>query len=184
MDSLPNVFTFVAYDTEQNLGRFYNSAMSLLADDDWAVFIDSDAMFVQDDWGQKIQRVIKQNPDYGFFTCLTNRVGCEWQLADDADRNGHFILAERDFAHDLAEEVEGDPVEDVTDYSSMSGVCMIIQKKVWDQIGGAKDGFYGVDNDLHRKSADQGIKVGLIKSLYIYHLYKGGADFSTLTNHA
>ena len=182
MDSLPNVFTFVAYDTEQNLGRFYNSAMELLADDDWAVFIDSDAMFVQDDWGHKIQRVIKQNPDYGFFTCLTNRVGCEWQLADDVDRNDHYIPYHKDQGEKIAD--AGDAVEDVTDYLPMSGVCMIIQKKVWDQIGGAKDGFYGVDNDLHRKSADRGIKVGLINSLYIYHLYKGGAEFSTLTTHA
>ena len=183
MDSLPNIYTFVAYDTEQNLGRFYNSAMSLLADDDWAVFIDSDAMFVQEDWGHKIQRVIKQNPDYGFFTCLTNRVGCEWQLADAIDRNNQDILRHVDYGKDIAENAEVDSVEDVTDYSGLSGVCMIIQKKVWDQIGGAKDGFHGVDNDLHRKSADQGIKVGLIESLYIYHLYKGGAEFSTLTTH-
>jgi GT2 family glycosyltransferase len=182
MASLPSIFTFVAYDTEQNLGRFYNSAMDRLNVDDWAVFIDSDAMFVQDYWGETVQRAITEHPEFGFFTCLTNRVGCAWQRAEDVKRDEHDILIHRKYAGDVAADFDdGEPeVVEVNEDMPMSGFCMIVQKKTWKKLGGAKDGFFGVDNDLHTKLRAKGVKLGLIRSLYMYHLYKGGAEFDTL----
>ena len=72
-----NIYTLIPYDLEKNLGGAYNKFMDLLEDDDWAVFLDHDAMFTTTDWMKTIQETITQNPEYGFFTCLTNRIGSE-----------------------------------------------------------------------------------------------------------
>ena len=175
-----NIHTFIAYDDEKDLGRAYNKNMSLLSEDDWAVFIDHDAMFVQPYWYNTVKDAIKKNPDVGFFTCFTNRIGCGWMRVPNIDQNNHDIRYHRDIGKKLSnQETE---VIDITNRNPyLSGVVMICQKKVWDRIGGAKSGFLSVDNDLHIKCAKAGIKVGLISNLYVYHWYRGDGDTSHLS---
>lgn len=175
-----SIYTFIAYDDDKDLGRAYNESMSLLNDEDWAVFIDHDAMFVQPYWYYTVKEAIEGNPDVGFFTCLTNRIGCPWMRLGGIDVNNHDIHYHRQIGKQLTErETE---VVDVTNQSvRLSGVVMICQKKVWDTIGGAKSGFLSVDNDLHDKCAKNGIKVGLISNLYAYHWYRGDGDRSHLS---
>ena len=72
-------------------------------------------------------------------------------------------------------------VIDVTSASGkLSGVVMVSNKKAWDSVGGAKNGFLSVDNDLHSKYSRNGMKVGFIPSLYVYHWYRGDGDTSHL----
>ena len=169
------LFTFIAYDTEGNLGKAYNEFVDLLDDDDWFVLLDHDAMFVQRDWYKKIKRIIEENTEYSLFTCPMNRCGSPYQLVQGIDRDNHDIRYHREIGKELSK-TNINEVLDITRSSLLSGVVIITQKKMWDKIGGAMDGFLGVDNDIHAKFRDHGMKVGLIRSLYVYHFYRADKD--------
>lgn len=171
-----NIYTFYPYDVDKNLGRAYNSCMDLLQPDDWAVFVDHDTLFTQVDWNRNLRRVIEENPEYGLFTGVTNRIGNPMQMAPDVDRENHDIAYHIEVGREQEKIREDEVVPYEDNRQPISGFLIIIQKKIWDQIGGAKDGFYGVDNDIHNKCRASGIKSGLIRSLYLYHWYRGQLD--------
>lgn len=174
-----NIYNFIAYDTDKNLGRSYNQCVQLLEDDDWFVFLDHDALFVQRDWYLYLRRIIKDNSQYDLFTCSTNRIGCPWQRIQGIDYDNHDIRYHKEIGRQLLEKDLN--IIDVTSASvKLSGVVMISNKKSWDKVGGAKDGFLGVDNNLHDKYREKDMKVGFIPSLYVYHFYRGDGDVSHL----
>jgi hypothetical protein len=74
-----SIYYLIPYNTDKNIGIYYNEAMELLPNDnDWMVFVDGDTIFTTADYGSLIKDVIQDNPDYDMFTCYTNRVGCKW----------------------------------------------------------------------------------------------------------
>jgi GT2 family glycosyltransferase len=169
-----NLITAIAFDPEMNLGRAYNNIMSRLNDDDWCCFIDHDVMFTTKRWYQQICDVIEDRPDAGIITCLTNRVGNPNQIFHSYpdDESEHNIIYHRALGEKLAKETL---IRDVTNQHHkqlISGMLMCISKKVWNQIGGFKDGFLGVDNRAHTDVRDIGYKVYCIDSLYVYHWYR------------
>ena len=175
-----NIYTFIPYDVNKNLGDAYNRHMNLLKDDDWAVILDHDAMFVQKDWMVHIEKVIKENPEYGFFTCMMNRVGSKWQMSKDIDKENHDMFYHMNIGKILRE--RNFPVVDATELPCLSGVVMIVKKSVWDRIGGAPDGMLGVDGQLHIRCRKAGVKVGLMPSLYVYHWYRADGQMNHLHN--
>ena len=88
-----NIQNFIAYASDGNLGGAYNKAMALLKDpDDWGAFVDHDAMMVQKYWFSILERAIKENPQYGLFTCYTNRVNNPQQILKKfKDKHGQLI---------------------------------------------------------------------------------------------
>ena len=54
--------------------------MSKLGDDDWACFLDHDAMFTTLDWYHQMESLIAEYPGAGCFTAMTNRVGNPAQI--------------------------------------------------------------------------------------------------------
>ena len=98
----------------------------------------------------------------------------------DIDRDNHDIKYHYLIGRELEKITEKEEVVDVTNDRVLSGVVMITQKKVWKKIGGAKDGFLSVDNDLHMKCKANGIKVGFIRSLYVYHWYRAEKSVENL----
>lgn len=167
-----NLYIFIAHDDEKNLAKAYNKCMDLLSDDDWAVFLDRDAMFVQQDWYDIIKSSIKNNPDYGFFVSMMNRVGNRVHIPADIDPNNHDIKYHVEVGKKLSQTNNG--VQRWTYSGLLSGVVMIVKKSVWKKIGEANENrrMLAVDNDLHRGCNREGIKVGLITGLYVYHWYR------------
>lgn len=177
-----NIYNFIAYDENKDLAKAYNRYVSLLDDDDWFVFVDHDAMFVQTDWWLHLKSVIEKNKEYSLFTCLTNRTGCKWQVPEGVDPQNHDIRYHREISKILRS--QNLDVIDVTHVpGKLSGQLMISNKKDWDLVGGARNmrrGLLGTDNDLHYRYAKKGLKVGLIPTLYHYHWYRADGDTSHL----
>jgi len=97
-------------------------------------------------------------PEYDLFTCLTNRVGCDYQLAD-VDRDNHDIRYHREMAKRIEVLNKNNEVTDITNnLPYLSGMMMMFR-------------FLGVDNDFHKRVKNRRLKVGLINTLYIYHWY-------------
>lgn len=172
------IYYTVPFDSNKNIGKYYNSFMDIIPDDDdWACIVDGDTIFTTPDYGLIIEKVVQENLDASCFTGFTNRVGCEWQIAPGVDVTSDDIKYHRDFGEKM-KIIYGSSVVDVTNKPKnavMSGFLIMIKKSAWRTIGGFKDeGMLGVDNDLHWKLQNHNLKFYLIRGLYLYHWYRGG----------
>lgn len=174
------IYTFIAYDITgaKDLGATYNKYMELLDEEDWAVFLDHDAMFTTTDWMEVIKTAINDNPEYGVFTSIANRIGSPWQRATGVDPESHDISYHRQVGAAHRDNAPG--IIDVTDASYLSGVLMVVKKSAWKQIGGAPSGMLGVDGQIHIRCRKHNIKVGFIPKLYVYHWYRGDGNHDHL----
>lgn len=200
------IYTFIPYSKNQdkpNLGEAYNSFMSLLPnDDDWACFIDHDAMFTTYNWFKQLTEIISKYPNAGCFTAMTNRVGNPYQVLNSQleiieqceigeRRKKHLELLELNHSnHDIkyhrkiGEELYKNKncvVSEIDSKHLLSGVLLLVNKKVWKEIP-FREGFLDVDNFFHKDCIQKGYKVYLIEGVYVYHWYRGNGDSTHLKN--
>jgi GT2 family glycosyltransferase len=176
------IYTTVPYNLDKNIGVYYNNFMDMIPnDDDFACFVDGDTMFLTPYWGKQLQDIIENNPDCGFFTAVTNRVACPWQIEESSNWSSDNINEHRELAKNI-ETNKSLTVEDVTDKIEsknwFSGFLILIRKSTWKNIGKfAEVGMIKVDNDYHRRAYLAGETVLQMKGVYLYHWYRGG-DFT------
>lgn len=191
------IYTHIVYaplEKKYNIGWCYNNFMEKLEDEDWACFIDHDAMFTTNNWYNQLEDIIIKYPNAGCFTAMTNRIGNSKQIFNfkfkaksnlnlkkkqreylNNFHNNHNINEHRKIGSQLQEKYYDDLLSiDMT--SPLSGVIILISKKTWNQIK-FKDGFFGVDNDIHKKCIEIGKKVFIMKGVYVYHWYRGDENY-------
>lgn len=173
------IHTYIPYapkDKKLNLGWAYNNFMEMVNDEDWVLFLDHDATFTTRNWYDQIENIINNNPQYGAFSCLTNRIGQPIQRLGGVDPNNHDISYHRKIGSTL----QGQNNTQVVEFpnNQLSGVVILTNKNTWKKIGGFKEGFLGVDNTFHKDCTDNNIKVGLMIGFYVYHWYRGDGDKS------
>lgn len=170
------IFHNIPWNSDKNIGFYYNNFMKLIKDDDWACFIDADAIHTTTHFGSRIEKIVKNNPEYSFFTCYTNRVYCDWQIAPEVDIKSNDLEYHRSFGSKIWENNKI-KVIDVTDKRPfLSGVLMLIKKNIWNVIKFKEKGMLGVDNDFHKKAYLNKIKVGLMTGIYVQHWYRNGKE--------
>ena len=169
------VYYNVPWNSDKNIGVAYNDFASLVPDDAWVCFMDADTIPTTAFYGKIVEDIISDNPNVRAFTCVTNRIGCPWQIAEGSDWTNDDMKYHRDFGQKQYEKY-GTKVVDVTITNHpMSGLFMCIHKSVWNKMGGAAtNGMLGIDQDIHRRIQKAGFKVYLAKGLYMYHWYRGG----------
>lgn len=169
-----NVFHVIPWNSGKNIGKSYNQTMSLVKSQDWVCFIDGDAVHTTSFFGSRIEQVIEANPQYSLFTCYTNRIGCDWQIAPNVDKNTNDQKYHREFGEKLWE-TNKTQVIDVTKSSPMSGVMLLINRFSWERVGGFKEErMLSIDNDIHNRIKNAGMKAGLMTGIYVQHWYRGG----------
>src|SRR5215471_4826823 len=153
------IYTFIAYaprDFAMDLGRCYNAYMALLpSDDDWACFIDHDAMFTTRDWYGQLARIVERHPGAGCFTAMTNRVSNRAQVYGRQPAD-HDIARHRRIGARLRKRFDT-AVVPLAGKQPMSGVVMLTRKAVWKKVG-FSPGFLGVDWDYHRGCLRKGLR--------------------------
>lgn len=168
------IYYSIPFSSDKNLGGAYNRFMELLKDDDYGVLLDGDAMFLHPFWGKQIEDITKKYPNVGIFCVRTNRLGCRWARYGDWESND--IAVHRAIAADLYNH----QYSNVTNVSNapggylLGGVCMVVKKSVWKQLGGFMNGLLGVDNDFHRRAMRKKQRIYLMNGVYVYHWYRGG----------
>lgn len=168
------VFHIIPWNTKKNIGVAYNESMELLKDNDWACFLDGDAVHTTSFFGKYIEEVIIKNPSYSLFTCYTNRIGCPYQIAPGVNAKSNDQEYHRKIGGSLWEK-NNTKVIDITNDQLLSGVLILLKKESWKKVGGFKeDKMLGVDNDIHKKIKDSKMKVGLMTGIYVQHWYRGG----------
>lgn len=154
----------IPYSTNKNLAEAYNLEISL-GGAEYIAFTDRDIWFPHPNFAQQIERVIEQHGE-AVYTCLTNRVNCPWQRIDF---NGSDKEAEQ-FSRELyANNVSA--VEDHTDSQLMSGFVIIYPRRKW--WGLPDGGLLGVDNMIHNMAKAAGLRVLLMKGIFVWHYYSG-----------
>lgn len=168
------VHHIIPWNSDKQIGKSYNESMNMVGINDWVCFLDGDAVHTNPFFGNRIEQVINSNPDFSLFTCYTNRIGCQYQIAPSVDKTSNDQGYHRNFGEHLWKTF-GTKVVDITTNSPLSGVVILIKKSAWLQVGGFKEtGMLGVDNDIHYKFKNSGFKVGLMKGVYVQHWYRGG----------
>ena len=169
------IYYSIPYNSNKNIGVYYNNFMSILPNDnDWACFLDGDAVFTTTNFGNQLEDIISKYLDAGVFVGVTNRIGCTWQKVDIIDDTINTM----DYHREIGKIIQNkyyDLCEDVTfkDDNLLSGVLFLIKKEVWKKIGGFKEtGMLAIDNDLHLKCRNNNIKVYKMEGVYVYHWYR------------
>lgn len=164
----------IAYDTERNLGRAYREIIERLKPEDDCCFLDHDACWTTRDWYQQLQAAIKRYPNAGLFGAVTNRIGNKEQVVPGAPA-GHDMAAHRRFGLELQTK-HGSEGTDVTDGRMLSGVVLCIPAAARAAGFRISDGFFGVDNAMHREARRLGKRVYLLRGLYVQHWYRGAGE--------
>ena len=178
------IYTNIPYatsDCDNNLGCAYNNFIDILpSENDWACFIDHDAMFTTTSWYAQLNRIISAHPSIGAFGVRTNRVAYPWQLLGNIDIDNMNIGYHRRIGEYLQKKYflrisRGSNKNDLGEYdpSRFSGVVILIKKKTWKAIGGFKpDGFLGIDDDLRKRLYKNNIPFAIMDGVYVYHWYR------------
>lgn len=170
----PKVWYTIAWDNTKNIGQYYNAFANLVPRGEWIAFVDGDTIFTTPDYGRIIEDTIAAHPEAEAFTCVTNRVGCKWQIALEADIQCDDMREHRNLGERIAR-TYGTDIRDVTNEPLFSGLFLLIKKSLWQKIGAAAPfGMLGVDNDIHKHIRAVGARLYLMKGLYLYHWYRGG----------
>ena len=168
------IYYNIPWNSDKNLGKAYNEFMKLLDKDDYAVFLDRDAMFCSTFYGKQIEYIV-ENHGADLYTCMTNRVNCKQQLSNVqwTENNMAYHIAHANY---LADSEHRHEVEDITAiHPELSGVMMVVSKRGWEMVGGFReDKMLGIDNDYHVRIRSTGGQVWLMRGVYVYHWYRNG----------
>lgn len=161
------------YRSDKNIGKAYNDFIKGLKanDEDWIVLQDGDIMYLTPDWGKRIEDALALDGDkYGLVGCYTNRLNSKWQLhqntfSEEMDIRKHYEIA-------LTYQYEG--IKECNHI--VAGCWMAFQYKTWKKIGGFIENNISCDAIFNSKVRDLGLNIGLIRSLYVFHLYRVWAE--------
>lgn len=159
------------YSTDKNIGKALNEFCATVPATDWICLQDGDMMYLTPDWGVQIDQVIKKYGDkYSLFGCVTNRLGRDIQrhnkeFSNNHDMQHHFKLAEEIKSKHWCE------VEDITNRKYIAGMFMLFPKTLWNKIK-FKENSPAFDDYFSKEVVKKGGKLGLMKGLYVYHLYR------------
>jgi GT2 family glycosyltransferase len=167
------IFYNIPWSSDKNIGKAYNAFIELLpTENDYACFIDGDAVFTTAFFGKQIQEIAEAYPECGLFTAMTNRVGSKYQLAGEWKSND--MQEHRKIGAAICSNYS-DTCIDISKQQPFSGVCILIRKSTWRKLGKFKEeGMLGVDTDIHLKAQAEGEKVYLMRGVYLQHWYRGG----------
>lgn len=163
----------------KNIGWVYNNFMEMIGEDDWACFVDHDAMFTIPDWYTRLESIVNaidtddfSFSDTGLVTAVTNRIGNTEQIIfpkDSDEAQNHDMY----FHRSLGKKVSIMNANLIVNAKNLiSGILMLTPKRVWKKTGGFKDGFLGVDNDYDAKVRKAGYRTVIMHEIYMYHWYR------------
>lgn len=161
---------FTPYDPQKRIGFAHNEAVKQINDPNaWICLRDADTMFLTPDFGNIIEKAIEAHGnDYQLFGCLTNRLGVSHQLYDG-------LIANSDMTYhiDIAEQCKGN--NSVKECYLVAGMFLLFQKKTWIKAGGFKPSIH-FDRDFSNDIIKSGGRLGIIQSVYLFHLYRWGCN--------
>lgn len=167
------IFYANPFDLNKNIGKAYNEYLSSLNanDDDWVVMQDGDILYLTGDWGKRVHDALALDGDkFGLVGCYTNRLRSKHQLhknefSYDLNVRNHY---------EIAMAYQGEGIQEIKQY--IAGFFMAFQYKTWKKIRFVENSL-AFDSLFSMRVKELGLKVGLIRSLYVFHGYRLWQDF-------
>jgi glycosyltransferase involved in cell wall biosynthesis len=158
-------------DNNGDLGATYNRLMAKVTD--WVCFLDHDVLQLNPSWYHICLSAIERvGHRAGWITGKTNAIACTSQLCSDAPKNDD-IIEHMKYAKTLHDK-HGHNIK-LIDPETMgipfSGFMILTHKKAWEDVGGFKKGFLGVDNYYFNDLIDKDYRAYVMPGVYMYHTY-------------
>lgn len=161
------IFYSNPYSVSKNFGGAINEFCTLMPDDCWIVIQDGDITYLTTDWGARIAASLETNGDkFGLIGCFTNRLAVKGQLHNGLFSEDHNILNHIPIAKSYSS------FEITEVHHPIAGLFMAFKKSTWTKLKGFKENTYSFDVDFSVRVRSAGMKIGLMKGLYIYHQYR------------
>jgi GT2 family glycosyltransferase len=147
---------------------------------DWVVIMDGDTAFLKPNFGEVIKRYTELFPETGLFTCYASRCHYACQVPTGADMENDSIRYHKTMA-DLLSSLEYNQTE-ILD-RKIAGHLMVIRKNTWTRIRSevirtaASKHILGVDTKISKAILASGLKIRLIRELYILHYLRLAEGF-------
>jgi hypothetical protein len=176
------IYFFTPYSFEKKLFEAFDHYMSLIKDPEaWVCFLDGDTAFLRSDFGHKIKEYTEKFPDTGLFTCYASRCHYEIQTLKEGNMEDPSILFHKDIA-DMQAEHQGKVFEIDR---RIAGHLMVIKKGTWTRIRSwvmertMDKQILGVDTKISYAILNAGLKIRLMRGIYILHYLrmKEGFDY-------
>lgn len=170
----PKVWYFTPGRGDKNLGRAYNEHCALASKGDWICIRDGDTMFLNPYWSKQIEDIIvKHGRKYPLISCVTNRLGLDWQLPYGFDE-GTDIMPHLERANNLFQD-KYDIV--TTSPRQTAGLFMLFPRETWMKVKfaeGLTNGGQFVDFTFADAVMKKLGKIGIAQGIYLLHLYRMG----------
>lgn len=169
------IWFFTPYSFEKKLFEAYDRYMQLIENpDDWVCFTDGDTAFLLPDFGHQIKTYTEKYPDTGLFTCYASRCHYSAQVRKSTDMENPDILYHRNQAENIYNELHGQ-VKDID--RRIAGHLLVIQKKTWElikpevakKVTSQQKQILGVDTKISNAILKAGLKIRLMRGMYIFH---------------
>lgn len=177
------IWFFTPYSFEKKLFEAYDRYMQLVSNpNDWVCFTDGDTAFLLPDFGHQVKTYIKHYPDTGLFTCYASRCHYSVQVRKGTEMNNPDILYHRRQAESIYKELHGH-VKEID--RRVAGHLLVIQKKTWEQVRpevarkvtGQNKQILGVDTKISNAILKAGLKIRLMRGMYIFHYLRLAEGF-------
>lgn len=170
------IYFFTPYSFEKKLFEAYDTYMNLLpSDDDWACFLDGDTCFFENDFGHQIKRYTEKFPGAGILTSYSSRSAYQFMVPKDTLQDSDSITYHRKRSQEILKKYDG-LVKVIDDH--IAGHLMCIRKKTWKiirtKLQKVVDGanLLGVDTQISNLVRSYGMKILLMRGLYLFHYYR------------
>lgn len=179
------VWFFTPYSFNKKLFEAFDACMNLVSNpNDWVCFTDGDTAFLLSDFGHQVKSYTERYPDTGLFTCYASRCHYQEQVRRGTDMVNRDILYHRQQAETIRRELDGQ-IKEMD--RRIAGHLMVIQKKTWTlirtevarKVAEQQKQILGVDTKISNAVLSAGLKIRLMRGLYIFHYLrlKEGFDF-------
>lgn len=170
------IWYFTPYSFEKRLFEAWDQYMNLVTDsEDWVCMMDGDIAFLNSDFGHQIQEYIDKYPDAGLFTCYASRSRTPWMMPANHIFSNSNILDHKRKANIYAKKFRAQ-VEEIND--RVTGHLMVIKKSTWATVRNevkekTRDkNILSVDSVISRQILQSGLKILLMKGIYVFHYYR------------
>lgn len=169
MHKYADIHYLTPYAVDGNIGRAYNEACRRIEGrDDWIVIRDGDTSFTTPDWGRQIEEVLRTHGDkYQVYGAMTNRIRSPHQrvpdMFDEMDLRKHW---------EAGRNLEQDHWAEVGDGGTgVAGFFMAFRRSTWEKSP-FRERDRTFDTLFCREVARKGGKIGIMKGVYLVHLYR------------
>ena len=160
---------------DKDIAKAYDEACKLIPDEDWICITDYDAMFLFHEQKQLVQK-IAESGKADLYGAMTNRCNVPEFLIDgmfdEMNLKKHYTTA---FCQMSVYEDEVQPYNGI-----IPGYFMLFSKKTWNDVRGFEMPEYGVNYAFDQYFSMKIKRKGIIKGLYLLHLYRIWSKFPQL----